>query len=118
MVSISYDEMTKAQKGDGEIQKICCLLEADDDMARKLAKKYEVIDGQLHRKNSLSGLIEGTGMSRVYVPTSLRIAVLNNAHSSVWGGHRNSVATFKEIVGKYYWPCMDDECQKYVHHCE
>jgi hypothetical protein len=52
------------------------------------------------------------------VPVSLRVAILRNAHDSVWGGHRNAVTTFKEIVAKYYWPAMDVECQRYVSNCE
>ena len=93
-------------------------METGGNKADGVSRRYEIIDGVLHRKTIFGEHNDGAGISRVYVPANLRVSILRNSHDSVWGGHRNGVTTFKEIVAKYYWPGMDVECQKYVSNCE
>ena len=71
-------------------------MDVDDPKDVLQRVKYEVIDDVLHRRTILGEHEDGVGISRVYVPANLRVAILRNSHDSVWGGHRNAVATFKE----------------------
>ena len=121
IVLITFDELHKAQLDDARVQDVCSQLNAVGVKTKKasdLSKRFEVIDGVLHRKTVVGEFEGGAGISRIYVPGKLRTAVLRNAHNTVWGGHRNAVATFKEVVARYYWPAMDVECQRYVSSCE
>ena len=117
-VPITFEDLPKAQQNDEKVREVCRRLGADGNEAVKKSKHYEVIDGVLYRKTAFGEKNDGSGMSRVYVPESLRITVLHNAHNYVWGAHRNAVAALKDIVVKYYWPGMDDQYQKFVSNCE
>ena len=85
-------------------------LEIDGDTANRL---YESIDGVLYRKL----FVGQTKLSRVYVPKSLRWAVIRNAHNSVWGVHRSTVVTCKDLVARCYWSGMEGDVQQHISKC-
>ena len=56
----------------------------------------EVYGGIVCRKRTSQN--DGHDSLRPYVPESLRLKVLNNYHTSVWGVHRSEKATFREVI--------------------
>ncbi|CAM6102888.1 unnamed protein product [Calypogeia fissa] len=46
--------------------------------------------------------------TRVYVPESLRLEILQKYHDSPWGGHRGQAATYRSMSRDVYWPNMKD----------
>ena len=80
-------------------------------------KKFTLIEGVLFRATDSDDPKEGFDSARVYVPKSLVNQVIRNHHSTVWGGHRNVTATFKEIVGTHFWPSMEKDITKFVREC-
>ena len=63
---------------------------------------WEVYGGIVCRKRTSQN--DGHDSLRPYVPESLRLKVLNNYHTSVWGVHRSEKATFREVASRYFWP--------------
>ena len=43
---------------------------------------------------------------------------MHNFHTSVFGAHRNSTATLKDIIARYYWPNMSSDVVEYVKKCK
>ena len=93
---LGWKQIEQAQAGDKWVKG--CV----EQLKREKVSEYELIRGVLHRvkKNE-----DGTcAAARIYLPESLRVIAIRNAHDSIWGGHRSDTATFKDMVMKYYWP--------------
>ena len=43
---------------------------------------------------------------------------MHNFHTSIFGAHRNSTATLKDIIARYYWPNMSSDVVEYVKKCK
>ena len=84
--------------------------------ALRLAK-FAQLDGLLFRITEASDPKEGYDSARIYVPPALRDKVLRSRHSGVFGAHRNAKATFKEVVGHYWWPSLEKDCDRFVSQC-
>ena len=99
---LGWKQIEQAQAGDKWVKG--CV----EQLKREKVSEYELIRGVLHRvkKNE-----DGTcAAARIYLPESLRVIAIRNAHDSIWGGHRSDTATFKDMVMKYYWPKMAPHC--------
>ena len=113
---ISFDSIRSAQESDPECIGIRLKLQAKDKRALKL---FEDVDGVLykvaHADDASTG---GVDLMRVACPKKLRPIVMHNHHTSIYGGHVNSTAMYKEIAQTYYWPSMQQDIQQYVSNCE
>ena len=118
-VPISTGQFKQEQAADPVCQELIQQLASHDDgsaLSTRL-KKFTLIEGVLFRATDSDDPKEGFDSARVYVPKSLVNQVIRNHHSTVWGGHRNVTATFKEIVGTHFWPSMEKDITKFVREC-
>ncbi len=57
-------------------------------------------------------------LMRIPKNTELRTYLLQAAHDTIFGGHKNAAATTEWLKKRVYWPNMDEEVKKYVRGCE
>ena len=77
-------------------------------------RKYEVINGKLYRKVAEHSLGHG---SRLCVPSSMRLEVLQTFHDYTTAGHLGKDRTTERIVKRFYWPNMYTDIREYVRSC-
>ena len=118
-VPISTGQFKLEQAADPVCRQLIEELASLGDGARSVRlKKFSLIDGVLFRTTEADDPKEGYDSARIYVPQSLVSRVIRNHHSTVWGGHRSSTATFKEIVMNHYWPAMEKDIENFVRQCK
>ncbi|KAG1929330.1 retrotransposable element [Pimephales promelas] len=54
---------------------------------------------------------------RVYVPTRLRLSLMDSVHTSLGSGHPGSQVTLSLVQQRYWWPGMAQDVSRYVRGC-
>ncbi|KAG1956957.1 retrotransposable element [Pimephales promelas] len=54
---------------------------------------------------------------RVYVPTRLRLSLMDSVHTSPGSGHPGSQLTLSLVQQRYWWPGMAQDVSRYVRGC-
>ena len=57
-------------------------------------------------------------MKQLVVPKSLRIRVMELAHSSILGGHLGVAKTKDRILACFYWPGLRDDVTRFCRSCD
>ena len=115
IIPIPNKVLLREQAKDEKIKKIVTLLDVDSDDGRIMRKKFEEMEGLVCRVEQDDEHME---RARVHLPESLRNQVMHNFHTSTFGAHRNSTATLKDIIARYYWPNMSSDVVEYVKKCK
>ena len=77
-----------------------------------MANKYIIVGSTLFRRGFNGELLRCLTDEEAY-------KVVGEAHSGAFGGHMNDPMLAKRILRQgYYWPTMEGDCVKFVHHCE
>ncbi|KAK3908550.1 Pro-Pol polyprotein [Frankliniella fusca] len=100
------NEVILKQEKNPEISKIRLIL----GEKRKRKKNYKMMDGIVYRK-------ERTGKFLIYIPSSLRVKVLENCHDSILGGHYALDKTLDLVKTVYWWPSMRNFVSHFVESC-
>ncbi|KAL0157331.1 hypothetical protein M9458_048577, partial [Cirrhinus mrigala] len=75
------------------------------------------LDRQLQEATSLEPVPPGGPEDKVYVPSSMRSALLDSVHSSPGSGHPGSKRTLSLLRSRFWWPQMAREVSQHVHAC-
>lgn len=75
----------------------------------QLRDNFQLINKQLYNTK--------LGYPRLVVPRILVKDILQAYHSSIVGGHRYFLATYKRIFADYYWPSMKKDIFMYIKSC-
>ncbi|KAG1953648.1 hypothetical protein F2P79_009189 [Pimephales promelas] len=59
----------------------------------------------------------GDPEGRVYVPSRLRLSLMDSVHTSLGSGHPGSHQTLSLIQQRYWWPDMTQDVSRYVKSC-
>ena len=90
-----------------------------------LAKEWSAKGGRLGKVRHVSWMEEASKevstwrykQSRMYIPESLRLEVMQKFHDSPWGGHCGSATMYKMLKKEAYWPSMEQDVNAYVRSC-
>lgn len=61
--------------------------------------------------------LPGGPEGRLYVPTTLRLSLMNSVHSSPGSGHPGSQQTLLLLHNHYWWPSMTQDVARFVRGC-
>ena len=78
----------------------------------RMANKYIIVESMLFRRGFNGELLRCLTYDEAY-------KVIGEAHSDACGVHMNGTMLAKKILRQgYYWPTMEEDCVKFVCHCE
>jgi hypothetical protein len=108
------DLMLEAQLADEWCSKMMTYLndptsKVDDDIKKK-ALEFIVHGGRLFKTARLK--------PRLYVPPSMREAVIRSCHDSTFAGHGGNYATTQRIELDYYWRGIGQDVKRHVGRCD
>ncbi|KAL0151330.1 hypothetical protein M9458_053324 [Cirrhinus mrigala] len=75
------------------------------------------LDDQIRHPTLEEPALPGGPAGSTYVPTSLRLPLLDSAHTSPGSGHPGSRRTLSLLRDPYWWPNMATEVTRYVRGC-
>ncbi|KAI2644548.1 Transposon Tf2-6 polyprotein [Labeo rohita] len=75
------------------------------------------LDRQLQESTSLEPVPPGGPEDKLYVPSSMRSALLDSVHSSPGSGHPGSKRTLSLLRSRFWWPQMASEVSQHVRAC-
>ncbi|KAI2645257.1 Transposon Tf2-9 polyprotein [Labeo rohita] len=75
------------------------------------------LDDQTSHATLAEAAPPGGPAGRTYVPTHLRLPLLDSAHTSLGSGHPGSRQTLMLLRQRYWWPNMAKEVARYVKGC-
>lgn len=98
LLPTNTSEWIDAYSNSVEAQALLQKAEKDEDNIR-------TIDGVLYHDNKL------------YVPSSLRKAIIEKSHDDLMAGHGGQRATISRVQSEYWWPTMIIDMKNYVESC-
>ena len=116
---ISKLDLIKEQQADEYCQKIKQMLTSEAEggkFSSPPSRVWEMLNDVLCRRTEND--YDEDDSLRPVVPKNLRLHVLKNFHSSIWGCHRGEKATFREIASRYFWPGLYEDVRDYVSKCD
>lgn len=85
---------------------------------QEVSENWTVQKGLLFKKIFLKQYPNNENLWKLYVPESLRTAVLKECHDETTAGHFGIRKTLYRIKQSYYWPNIIEDVKSYVKNCE
>ncbi len=75
------------------------------------------VDAEIRAATLTEPTLPGGPEGKRYVPTTLRLALLDSIHTSPGSGHPGSQRTLSLLRNRYWWPSMARDVARYVRGC-
>ncbi len=75
------------------------------------------LDDQIPAATPKELALPGGPEGRSYVPTALRLTLLDSIHTSPGSGHPDSQRTLSLLRNQYWWPSMAQDVARFVRSC-
>ena len=120
---VTPSELAKEQRKDEQAQRIiewvkqCEQSSAPDKKERECLQNWEIGDEGLLYKLTEASYDGASDTLRPFVPKALRIKVMRQHHTGLFGAHRGQRATLHSIAQRFYWPRMAEDVREFVSVC-
>ena len=115
-VELGENKLIEEQNRDIFCQNIKSKITTNGKQNKSLKKRFEIINGILHRKKRRSA--RNSGVRQVVIPTTLVNNVIELFHESPHeGGHRGAEATEKDIANRYWFENIREHIRSHIKVC-